>query len=69
MLIKLLFWILVFYFGSRALFKWASGSGKSKEDKAAVKGQPKERQVPYDPDDIVDAHYHDAPEQDDGEKS
>ncbi|MFH0882084.1 MAG: hypothetical protein V2A56_03785 [bacterium] len=62
MLVKLLFWILLFYFGSRALFKWAAGNSKSKEEKSSVKGEPKQRQMPYNPDDIVDAHYHDAPD-------
>jgi hypothetical protein len=59
----------MFYFGSRALFKWAAGSGKSKEEKASVKGEPKPRQMPYDPDDIVDAHYHDSEQKDGGKES
>ena len=66
MLIKLLIWAMVFYFGARALFRWAAGGGKSKEDDSTIKGEPKQREMPYDPNDIVDAHFHDAKESGNG---
>lgn len=67
MLIKLLIWILVFYFGGRALIRWAASGGKARAEDSSVKGEAKQRVMPYNPDDIVDAHFHDSKSSDKGD--
>jgi len=60
MLIKLLIWIAVFYLGVKTLIRWASGPSKQKEG-PTVKGEPKPSEMPFDPDDIVDATFEEHP--------